>query len=136
MQVDVAGGGMVTYVDDTLFPVAKVIVLRFIQQFHSVPSVQAAASQTKMHCQASAGLLLVQYCPLRWQRRMQLLPESVLLNWHLTLASVSCRTSGEESCIWPPMLCGCHTGKTLRKNCTACTYFTVAFRGLRISKMY
>ena len=40
VQVDVAGGGTVTYVDDTLFPIAKV---RALQRHHCVPSMQAAA---------------------------------------------------------------------------------------------
>ena len=40
MQVDVAGGGTVIYVDDTLFPIAKV---RVLQQRHCVPSMLAAA---------------------------------------------------------------------------------------------
>jgi hypothetical protein len=34
VQVDVAGGGTVTYVDDMLFPLAKV---RVVQQHHYVP---------------------------------------------------------------------------------------------------
>ena len=131
MQVDVAGGGTVTYVDDTLFPIAKVIVRKLVQQCRCVPSVQAAAIHSKVHCQGRADLLLGQHCSLRWLRRMQLMPESVMLVWHLTLASVSCRTSGEESCTWPPMLYVCHTGKTPCKNYTACTCLSVAFRAFQ-----
>ena len=54
VQVDVAGGGTVTYVDDTLFPIAKVVLLKIAQRRHCVPNLQAAAVESKVHCQATA----------------------------------------------------------------------------------
>jgi hypothetical protein len=51
MQVDVAGGGTVTYVDDTLFPIAKV---RVLQQHLRPPPTDALCVNKKWQSSARA----------------------------------------------------------------------------------